>query len=135
MKQKHVDYQVVPNPKLQRFYAAMFRSAQHTPIMHGLLEVDVTRVRAFLREHKANTGESLSFTAFLIACLGKAIDEHKAVQARRKGKKRLILFEEVDVYILIERDVVGQKQPLPYIVRAANRKTFLERRSSNQAVA
>jgi pyruvate/2-oxoglutarate dehydrogenase complex dihydrolipoamide acyltransferase (E2) component len=126
MKQKHVDYKVVPNPKLQRFYAAMFRSYQHTPIMHGLLEVDVTRARAFLREHQAKTGESLSFTAFIIACLAQAIDEHKAVQARRFGSKRLILFEEVDVYILIERDVVGQKQPLPYIVRAANRKTFLE---------
>jgi hypothetical protein len=36
-----------------------------------------------------------SFTAFIIACLGKAIDEHKAVQAFRKGSKRLILFEEV----------------------------------------
>jgi hypothetical protein len=28
------------------------------------------------------------------------------------------------VYTLIERDVAGQKQPIPYIVRAANRKTL-----------
>ena len=126
MKQQHVDYQVVPNPKLQRFYAAMFRSAQHTPIMHGLIEVDVTRARAFLREHQAKTGQSLSFTAFLIACLGKAIDENKAVQAFHQGSKRLILFEEVDVYTLIERDVAGQKQPMPSIIRAANRKTVRE---------
>ena len=67
-----------------------------------------------------------SFTAFIIACLGKAIDEHKAVQAFRKGSKRLILFEEVDVYTLIERDVAGQRQPMPYIARAANRKTLRE---------
>jgi pyruvate/2-oxoglutarate dehydrogenase complex dihydrolipoamide acyltransferase (E2) component len=126
MKQQHIDYQVVPNPKLQRMYAAMFRSAQHTPMMHGLLEVDVTRARAFLREHQAKTGESLSFTAFLIACLGKAVDEHKAVQAFRKGNKRLILFDEVDVYTLIERDVAGQKQPMPSRIRAANRKTVRE---------
>jgi len=117
---------VVPNPKLQRVYAAAFRSAQHTPIMHDLIEVDVTRARAFLRDQKAKTGEFLSFTAFLIACLGKALDEHKAVQAIRLGSKRLILFEEVDVYTLIERDVAGQKQPIPSIVRAANRKTLLE---------
>ena len=129
MKQQHVDYQVVANPKLQRFYATMFRSAQHTPIMHGLIEVDVTRAREFLREHQAKTGESISFTAFLIACLAKAIDEHKAVQAFRKGSKRLILFEEVDVYTMIERDVAGQKQPTPYIVRAANRKTVHENSS------
>jgi pyruvate/2-oxoglutarate dehydrogenase complex dihydrolipoamide acyltransferase (E2) component len=98
MKQQHVDYQVVPNPKIRRWFAAAFRSAQHMPIMHGLIEVDVTRTCEFLRDQKAKTGESLSFTAFLNACLAQAIDEHKAVQAFRQGSKRLILFEEVDVY-------------------------------------
>ncbi len=126
MKQKHADYQVVPYPKIRRWMAAMFRSVQHKPMIHGLLEVDVTRARAHLREHKAITGESLSFTAFLIACLAKAVDEHKAVQACRKGSKHLILFEEVDVYTPIERDVAGQKQVLPSIIRAANRKTVRE---------
>jgi pyruvate/2-oxoglutarate dehydrogenase complex dihydrolipoamide acyltransferase (E2) component len=126
MKQQHADYQVVPYPKIRRWMAAMFRSVQHKPMMHGLLEVDVTRARAHLREHKANTGESLSFTAFLIACLAKAVDEHKAVQACRKGSKRLVLFDDVDVYTPIERDLAGQKQPMPYIVRAANRKTVHE---------
>jgi chloramphenicol O-acetyltransferase len=98
MKQQHSDYEVVPNPKIRRWFAAAFRSAQHTPIMHALIEVDVTRAREFLRAKKAKTGESLSFTAFLIACLGKAVNEHKAVQAFRLGSKRLILFDEVDVY-------------------------------------
>jgi pyruvate/2-oxoglutarate dehydrogenase complex dihydrolipoamide acyltransferase (E2) component len=126
MKQQRVDYQVVPNPKIRRWFAAAFRSAQHTPIMHGLIEVDVTRAREFLREQKANTGESLSFTAFLIACLGKAIEEHKAVQARRFGSKRLILFEDVDVFIMVERDVAGQVPIIASIIRAANRKTVRE---------
>jgi pyruvate/2-oxoglutarate dehydrogenase complex dihydrolipoamide acyltransferase (E2) component len=126
MKQKHVDYQVVPYPKLRQWMAAAYRSVQHKPMIHGLLEVDVTRARTFLHEHKAKTGEALSFTAFLIACLAKAVNEHKSVQAFRKGSKRLILFEEVDVYTPIERDVAGQKQIMPSIVRAANRKTLRE---------
>src|SRR5215469_9970284 len=98
MKQKHVDYQVVPYPKMRRLEAMAYRSVQNKPMIHGLLEVDVTRARAHLREYKATTGESLSFTAFLIACLAKAVQEHKVVQTYRKGSKRLILFEEVDVY-------------------------------------
>ena len=77
----------------------------------------MTRARAFLREYKAKTGESLSFTAFLIACLAKAVEEHKAVQAYRKGSKLLILFKDVDVYTPIERNVAGQKQLMPYIIR------------------
>src|SRR2546430_2696392 len=126
MKQQYVDYQVVPYPKTRRWMAAAFRSVQHKPMIHGLLEVDVTRARARLREHQANTGESLSFTAFLTACLAKAVDEHKAVQARRFGSKRLIVFEEVDVYLPIEHDVAGQKHIMPAIIRAANRKTIRE---------
>src|SRR6266513_2331558 len=105
MKQKHVDYQVVPYPQIRRWMAAMFRSVQHKPMIHGLIEVDVIRARAQLREHKVITGESLSFTAFPIACLAKAVDEHKAVQACRQGRNQLILFEDVDVYTPIEYEV------------------------------
>jgi len=126
MKQQHTDDQTVPYPKIRRLEAIAYRSVQHKPMIHGLLEVDVTRARAFLREYKAITGESLSFTAFLIACLAKAVEEHKAVQAYRFGSKRLILFEDVDVYTPIERNVAGQKQIMPSIVRAANRKTLRE---------
>ncbi len=126
MKQKHADYKMVSYPKIRRFMAAARRSTQHTPRMHGLIEVDVSRARAFLRDHKAKTREALSFTAFIIACVGKAVDEHKSVQASRKGRKHLILFEDVDVLTYIERDVAGQKQIMPYIIRAANRKTFRE---------
>jgi pyruvate/2-oxoglutarate dehydrogenase complex dihydrolipoamide acyltransferase (E2) component len=126
MKQKHDEYQVVPYTKIQRLLAPFLRSVQRTPTIHGLIEVDVTRARAFLRDHKAKTGESLSFTAFIATCLGKAVDENKSVQAYRKGRKHLILFDDVDVTTRIERDVSGQKQIINYTIRAANRKTFRE---------
>ena len=103
--------------------AAEFRISHHMPLMHGLLEVDVSRARAFLRDHKAQTVESLSFIAFLIACLAQAVEEHKAVQANRKGRKSLILFEDVDVLTYIERGEAGHSLPMPSIIRAVHRKT------------
>ena len=126
MKQQHADYQVVPYPKYRRWMVTAFRSTHHKPMIHGLLEVDVTRPRAHLREHKAKTGESLSFTAFLIACLAQAVEEHKALQASRQGSKHLILFEEVDVLTYIERGEAGHSLPMPSIIRAANHKTVRE---------
>jgi pyruvate/2-oxoglutarate dehydrogenase complex dihydrolipoamide acyltransferase (E2) component len=126
MQQRFVDARVIPFPKYQRFAAAAYWSVRHKPIIHGLLEVDVTGARAFLRAHRAKTGEALSFTAFLATCLAKAVDEHKAVQALRQGGKRLVLFDDVDICARIERDVAGQKYVIPYIIRAANRKTFRE---------
>jgi pyruvate/2-oxoglutarate dehydrogenase complex dihydrolipoamide acyltransferase (E2) component len=95
-------------------------------MIHGLLEVDVTKARALLREHAANTGESLSFTAFMITCLAHAVDEQKSVQAYRQGSKHLVLFDEVDVATMIEREITGHKQPIVYIIRAANTKTLRE---------
>jgi pyruvate/2-oxoglutarate dehydrogenase complex dihydrolipoamide acyltransferase (E2) component len=126
MKKQHDGYQVVPYSKLRRVLEIMLRSVQRKPMIHGLLEVDVTRARAFLREHKARTGESLSFTAFIITCFAHAIAENPSLNACRKGGKHLMLFDEVDVATPIERDMAGQKQPIIYIIRAANKKTFRE---------
>ncbi len=126
MKRHHADYQVIPFRKYQQWMAAAYHSVQHKPMIHGLIEVDVTRARAALREHQAKTGESLSFTAYLIGCLAKAVDEHKAVQAYRRGAKQLVLFKDVDVYTLIEHDAGGQKYPVPHVIRAANRRTLCE---------
>lgn len=123
MKQRQAGAQVVPYPTIRRWTAAAYRSVRNKPMIHALIEVDVTRAREVLRAHKAQTGETLSFTAFLTACLGKAIDEHKAVQAVRQGGKRLVIFDDVDVWTPIEHDLAGQKVLVPHIVKAANRKT------------
>jgi pyruvate/2-oxoglutarate dehydrogenase complex dihydrolipoamide acyltransferase (E2) component len=126
MNTRQHDYEVVAYPKLRRVLALMYPSVQRKPMIHGLLEVDVTRARAFLREHQAKTGEALSFTAFIITCLAHAIDENKSLQACRKGGKHLVVFDEVDVATPIEREIAGHPQPIVYIIRAANKKTFRE---------
>jgi pyruvate/2-oxoglutarate dehydrogenase complex dihydrolipoamide acyltransferase (E2) component len=126
MKQQRAGYRMISYPRYMRFAAAAYQSVRRKPMIHGLLEVDVTEARAALRAYKARTGESLSFTAFLCACLGKAVDEHKAVQAFRMAGNRLILFDDVDICIRIEREVAGQNYIVPHILRAANHKTFRE---------
>jgi pyruvate/2-oxoglutarate dehydrogenase complex dihydrolipoamide acyltransferase (E2) component len=75
---------------------------------------------------KARTGETPSFTAFIIGCLGRAVEEHKYVHALWKGGRHLVLFCDVDVLTWIEREIGGEPQVLPCIVRAANRRSFQE---------
>ena len=124
MKRQYADARVIPYPKYWRFAAAANRSVRHKPMIHGLIEVDVTAPRAIVRDYKAKTGETLSFTAFLVACLAKAVDEHKGVQAMRLGGRRLVLFDDVDINTRIEREVGGHKYVIHSIIRAANRKSF-----------
>jgi pyruvate/2-oxoglutarate dehydrogenase complex dihydrolipoamide acyltransferase (E2) component len=119
-------FEVVPYPKVRQAMGLTTRSAARTRIIHGLVEVDVTCAREFIREHKARAGQSLSFTAFIIACYARAIDENKVLQACRLGRNRIAIFDDVDVAVSVEREMEGQKQPIVYILRAANRKSLLE---------
>jgi pyruvate/2-oxoglutarate dehydrogenase complex dihydrolipoamide acyltransferase (E2) component len=89
----------------------LMREASRQHSSHALLEVDVTKPRQYLRAHKASTGEALSFTAFVVTCLARAVDENKTMQAYRLGRKQLILFDDVDVITMIEREADGQKIP------------------------
>jgi len=97
---------------------------KHT--VHGLVEFDVTQARQAIRQHKVQTGETLSFTAFVIACLGKAIDMNKHMHAYRNWRNRLIIFDEVDLNSLFEVEVDGKKTIRPHILRGVNKKTFRE---------
>lgn len=155
MKRNHHDYKLVPYPKMRRVLSVMLGTVQRKHMMHGLVEMDVTKAHQYMREYKARTGESLSFTAFIVTCLARAVDENKSVHAYRKGRNQLILFDDVDVSIQVERKVNNQKNPalstpsaassqhreqsyvddhpnprvdtmFPHIVRAANKKTFRE---------
>jgi len=90
------------------------------------IEVDVTNARRFIKEHEAQTGEALSFTGYLAFCLGRAVDEDKSVQAYPKGRKHLVIFDNVDVFLPVEREVAASRAAIPYVIRQANHKSFLE---------
>ena len=126
MNKKSSDFEIVPLPKTRRGISEMLHEGQRKHMVHGLTEIDVTKPRQIIREHKTRTGERLSFTAFITNCLAQAVDENKMMQGYRKGKNRVVLFADVDVNTQIERDVNGRKWVMPYIIRAANRKSFYD---------
>jgi pyruvate/2-oxoglutarate dehydrogenase complex dihydrolipoamide acyltransferase (E2) component len=101
-----------------------FANAKHN--IRALLEFDVTKARLFIREHKEQTGETLSFTAYIISCLAQAVEVDKDIHAYRNWRNQLITFDDVDVLTYIEVEMKGSLFPLAHIVRAANRKTWRE---------
>jgi pyruvate/2-oxoglutarate dehydrogenase complex dihydrolipoamide acyltransferase (E2) component len=103
-------------------------------MIHGLFDVDVTEPRRLIREHKAGTGERLSFTAFVLACLGKAADADLQVHAYRNWRNQLVIFDQVDVTITIEIELDERKFPLVHIVRAVNQRTVRDIHDEIRAV-
>lgn len=124
MKESTRPYQVVDLTPARRAWLNILDLPRPTHPMYGLLEVDVTVIRKFIAEHKARTGESLSFTGYLTFCVARAVEEHKAVQAYRKGHRQLALFDEVDVGLMIERQI-GEKRVLSgHVIKDASHKTY-----------
>jgi pyruvate/2-oxoglutarate dehydrogenase complex dihydrolipoamide acyltransferase (E2) component len=120
------DYRMIPFPKVRQPIVDALRQAKRMNVMQALLEVDVTDARRIVKEFRVKTGKPLSFTTFLTFCLAHAVAENKSVQAYRKGGK-LIIFDDVDIAVTIEREFEGDKIPIsPLVVKAANRKTHSE---------
>jgi pyruvate/2-oxoglutarate dehydrogenase complex dihydrolipoamide acyltransferase (E2) component len=132
MTKQTASYTVETFPAVRQIIVEAGRMGSRRPLIHGLLEIDVTRARTALRNHKARTGESLSFTAFIVKCLAQAVDQDRHVQAYRNWRNRLIIFDDVDVVTLIEAERGGVA--IPHVIRAANRKSFREIHAEIRAV-
>ena len=114
-----MDYDLLPFPPERKVIVAGGRYGTRRPVIHGLIEVDVTLARARL-DALAAEGHSLSFTAYVVACLGRAVAAHPQVQAYRDWRGRLVVFHDVDVVTMIEAEAGAVA--VPHIVRAANRR-------------
>jgi pyruvate/2-oxoglutarate dehydrogenase complex dihydrolipoamide acyltransferase (E2) component len=99
------------------------RMANRRSNVHGLVEVDVTEARERIRRLEEEMGEDLSFTAYVVFCLARAIEEYPDVQAYRDWAGRIHRFDDVDVNVLVETTVDGEQIAIPHVVRGANRRS------------
>ena len=127
-------FHVRPISRMRRLVVDQAWLAQRKHMIRGLIEVDVTSARQAIREHQDATGERLSFTAFLVACLGHAVGANTELQAYQDWRGRLIVFDDVDVVVIVEIMADGQSFPLAHIIRAANRRTVREIHNEIRAV-
>lgn len=119
----NADYQIIPFPAIRRLMVDGGRMARQKHLIHGLVEMDVTRARQSIHAYRTRTGEALSFTAFFLACLGRAVAVNKHMQAYRTWWEKLIVFDDVDVNTMFEVEVGGRKIIRPHIIHAVNQKT------------
>lgn len=119
-------YTVHPYPRTRLLMVDGGRMGLKKHTVHGLVEFDITHPRAMIRRHKEQSGETLSFTAFFLSCLGQAIDMNRHMHAYRNWRNQVIIFDEVDVNTLFEVDVDGKKTIRPHILRGVNKKTLRE---------
>lgn len=116
----------IPFPLERRVQLDLAWIHRRKSTISGLFEVDVTGARRTLRAYQDNTGASLSFTAFVVTCLARALDENKAMHAYRSWRNQLVIFDDVDVAVMIEIPLQKRSFPLLHVIRGANRRTMDE---------
>ena len=97
--------------------------------MTALVQVDVTE--AWARAHH----EDRSFTAFVLACVGRAVDAHPEVHAYRDGRGRLVIHPDVDIATMIEIETPEGPFPLAHLVRRADRRSVADLSDELERVA
>lgn len=115
-------FEILPYARFQDQTTDWLAVAARRHAFHVLLEADVARARTAIRARRARTGERISFTAYIVGCLARAVAEDRRIQAIRHGRRRLVVFHDVDVVVPVQRDLEGDEIPVPHVVRAADTK-------------
>jgi pyruvate/2-oxoglutarate dehydrogenase complex dihydrolipoamide acyltransferase (E2) component len=126
MSPETIAHHVVDLPPGRRVWLNALHLSGPTYWMYGLLEVDVTLPRKIIVEHKARTGEALSFTGFLVYCLARAIAENPEVQAYLKGRNQLVLFDDVNIGVMVEHTDGEKTALMGHVIDRAQHKSYRE---------
>lgn len=124
MRQKQ-GYKILPFGIHRRAVAATAAVGRERNTIHTLTEVDITVPRRFMRDYRDRTGERLSLTAYVVACLARTVAKHHIFNAFRTGNS-LCILDDVTVGVLVERDVGDESTPDMVTIHAADKKTYLQ---------
>ncbi len=112
-----------PYPSSRLFTFDLGRIGLGKHHVKALLEVDVTEARRIMRQLR-HAGTHVSFFAWLLKTTADCVALHPEVNGfNSPRRRRVVLFKDVDISIVVEKNVNGMPVPLPYVVRSANRKS------------
>lgn len=118
------DYKIqkFPKSRIATFDAGEISRGSHH--VSALIDVDVTKSLEKIRLFKATTKQSISFTAWLISVISFTLKKHLAAASYLQGKRKLIIFNDVNLSVLVEKEINGQKVPIPLLIEKSNEKTI-----------
>lgn len=92
------------------------RTGRRIAPIHGLVSLDVSEARSRIERGP----EPLSFTAFIVATVGRAAAAHPEVHAFRDWRGRLVTHRFVDVVTIVEVIRPDGSFPLAHLIRDAD---------------
>jgi pyruvate/2-oxoglutarate dehydrogenase complex dihydrolipoamide acyltransferase (E2) component len=124
-KSRYGSYYTVPFTKSREVVEDFIGVGFKTMKVHGLGEIDVTIPKQKIAEYKAK-GINLSFSAYIMYVVARTVAEHPYMQAIKWRRRRMVIFEDVDITFIVEREVKGKKMPTTAMFRNANKMSLQE---------
>jgi len=88
----------------------------------ALIQVDVTALRNATRERRRN-GETLSLNSALLVIIARTIQSYPQAASFLKGKRTQIQFDHIHIATMVEKDINGEKVPIPFVLRNVDQKS------------
>jgi pyruvate/2-oxoglutarate dehydrogenase complex dihydrolipoamide acyltransferase (E2) component len=89
----------------------------------ALVEFDVSGIRDKIKRNN-KTNNQISFTAWLLKIISLTIKEYEQVAAFLNRKTNLIIFNDINISMVVEKELNGQKIPIPLVIQKANERSI-----------
>ena len=71
-------------------------------------------------------GLKISFNGWLVKVIGNVLKENPEAAAYLSGKNRLMVFNDINISIIVEKMINGERVPIPVVIEKTNEKTAQE---------
>lgn len=113
-------------PSSRRFTFDVGKIGRDKHHVRALLEVDVTDARTKIKLNR-RSGKKASFLAWLIKLIADCVALHPPINGINRPKKnKVLVFSDVDISLVIEKEVKGIRVPLPCVIKKANQKSIYQ---------
>jgi pyruvate/2-oxoglutarate dehydrogenase complex dihydrolipoamide acyltransferase (E2) component len=119
---KNYKIQKFPNSRIASIDICEVGKQKHH--VAGLVEFDVTDSRKKIREYNKAHRNKISFHAWLISAIAFTLKKHETSCSYLYRKNKLLIFNDINVSLIVEKDMDGTKVPIPLVIEKANEKSI-----------
>ncbi len=116
-------YKRIPRTRIATFDIFSIGLRKHH--VSALLEFDVTESRKKLRDLRRK-GARVSFNGWMVKAISSVLAKHPEASAYLYNKRKLIIFREMNISILVEKKIGNEKVPIAMVLEKTNQKSALE---------
>jgi pyruvate/2-oxoglutarate dehydrogenase complex dihydrolipoamide acyltransferase (E2) component len=118
-------YTVTAFSKNRQIASEVFDEFLKKHYMVGFFEVNVSLGKHLIKEYEKRTGEKVSFTGWITKCVSEAVRQYPEVNVFRWGNNRVVQFEDIDIILMIERQLPDKVIAVPHPIRKSQTKDLL----------